>query len=260
MDYTRFDSLTRMISSRRAVSGALVGTLFGLLGFTQSREAAAAPCPKGKQRCGKKCIPKRGCCKTADCRPKGSGQVCQKNRCICLAGMKRCGKRCLLKAAACPPKPDASCQPGGSPVLVPSNTRVVQTFIEPNGGQLVAAAFRFRNQTAAALGTYQFRVQPVDPATGLPQPTILGVVERSAETISNTTLSWVRFDLPVPPRLLPGRKYALVLSLLNVAGIWQTERRTSTDCPGGELFSGPIPGQLTLVLDTAVPYQTFVKA
>ena len=254
-DDDRFYSLPRMIRSRRAVNGLVAAMIAGLFG---RRDAAAAPCPKGKKRCGGKCIAKRGCCKSADCRPKNSGQVCRKNRCVCPGGMKRCGKRCVLKAAACPPKPDASCPPGSGVTSTGTNTRVAQVFTEPNGGRLTAAAMRFANASAATTGLYEFRVQTVNPTTGVPEGKILGGVTRSANTISATAPTWVRFDLPVPIQLLPGRQYALVLTLFGT-GSWFTETSAPAECPGGDYFFAPLTDSFVHVA-AVIPYQTFVRS
>lgn len=106
MDDDRFDSLTRRISSRRAVGGAIAGALAGVFGLN---EAEAARCPGGKKRCGKRCIPKRGCCTTAQCRPGATGAICRRNRCVCPAGKMSCrtgcagaeGARCTGFATCC---------------------------------------------------------------------------------------------------------------------------------------------------------------
>jgi hypothetical protein len=97
MDSDRFDSLTRTISSRRAVGGAIAGVVAGLIG---RNETEAARCPKGKKRCGKRCIPRRGCCRTAQCRPGVTGEICRRNRCVCPAGQRSCRTGCLGKEGA----------------------------------------------------------------------------------------------------------------------------------------------------------------
>ena len=204
MDTIRFDALTRTVSSRRVLGGAMAGTLAGLFGFSPPRDAAAAPCPNNKKRCGKKCIPKHRCCTSAQCKTKKSGKVCKKGRCVCPGGMKRCGKRCVLKAAACPPKPDASCPSGGSLGLRSVGRRYAQTFTEPNGGRLIAVEIRIRNQSASTIGFYDLRLHTVDPASGMPHFTTLAVANRLADHISDTTAEWVRFNFPVPQRLQPG--------------------------------------------------------
>ena len=69
----------------------------GLLGLT---ETEAAPCPKGKKRCRRRCIPQRHCCTNANC-PKGSGKVCRRGRCVCPPNTKACGRQCIPRAACC---------------------------------------------------------------------------------------------------------------------------------------------------------------
>jgi hypothetical protein len=99
MDSDRFDSLSRTISSRRVLGAAIAGTLGGLLGLG---EAIAAPCPKGRKRCRKRCIPKKQCCTTGNCRPGATGRVCQRGRCVCPpARPKLCGGRCVPAAGCC---------------------------------------------------------------------------------------------------------------------------------------------------------------
>jgi hypothetical protein len=120
MDGNRFDSLTRSISSRRTLGGAIAGTLAGLLGL---RDVAAAPCPKGKKRCGTRCIPRRNCCTNANCRPGATGRICRNGRCGCSAARpKNCGGRCVAaggccSAAECPT--GATCSAGGVCVCPP---------------------------------------------------------------------------------------------------------------------------------------------
>src|SRR5688572_12404380 len=211
MDSNRFDTFTRTFRSRRDITRTLAGTAAGLLGFAHGYDAAAAPCPKGKKRCGKKCIPKHRCCTTDQCRPKTSGKVCKKGRCVCPGGKTLCGKRCLLKGAACPPVPDASCEARGQMVDVFPPMRVAQTFTEPNGGRLTGASLWFRNRSTGTTGTYELRLQTVNPATGVPQETTLGVALRPSNTVSDTALTWVHFSFSNPPKLKPGRQYALVI-------------------------------------------------
>lgn len=258
MDTVRFDALTRMISSRRVLSGVIAGTLTSLLGFSSPEDAAAAPCPKNKKRCGKKCISKHRCCTNAQCKPRNSGKVCKKGRCVCPGGMKRCGMRCVYKAAPCPPLPAASCSTGIVSTILSASFRYAQTFTEPNGGRLTAAAIWFRNEPATTSGVYQFTVQTVNQATGVPEETVLGGVLRSANLISATSPTWVRFDLPVPVQLLPGRQYALVLTLLGAGG-WFTLSRTSAECPDSALFIAEPDGPFLPNDIVDLPYQTFVK-
>ncbi len=261
MDHDRFDSLTRTIRSRRAVSGAITSTVAGLLGLTRAREAVAAPCPKGKRRCGEKCVPKGGCCKTADCRPVKAGKVCRQQRCVCPAGKKPCGKRCLLKAAACPPKPDAFCLPTGTPPIIFLDVRAAQTFIESNGGRLFTVILGLRNQPATFTGTYELRLQTVDPATGIPLPTTLGLTQRAAADVSDTELVPVRFDFPVPVPLKPRRRYALMLALGNGANVWRMEAGDPDLCPGTEFFTESPIGSGIFISQPSLrfAFQTIVK-
>jgi hypothetical protein len=260
MKYNRFDTLTRMISSRRAVGGATAGALASLLGLRQIQEAGAAPCPKGKKRCGEKCIPERRCCSHAQCKPRNQGEVCKRGRCVCPNGTKRCGKRCLPKAAACPPKPDASCAAGGVAETVPEGVRVAVTFTEPNGGLLTAAEFRIQNEPGATAGLYELRLNRVDPATGVPQEVTLALTQRSAASVSETTLTWVRFTFQTPRRLQPGQKYALVLSRVGAAVPWLTEVRVGDVCPDTAVYSSSIDAPLKLQFGLDISYRTFVKA
>ena len=83
MDSSSFDRLTRLVASsptRRALGGGVLGSLIAVLGFG---EVEAAPCPKGKKRCKKKCIPRRNCCTNSECRPAATGRVCKGGRCQC---------------------------------------------------------------------------------------------------------------------------------------------------------------------------------
>jgi hypothetical protein len=101
MDAASFDRLSRLFvatPSRRTLGGLVLGSIAGLLGLT---EVEAAPCPKGKQRCGTRCIPRRHCCTTANCRPATTGKVCRRRRCVCPASKQRCRNRCIPKAACC---------------------------------------------------------------------------------------------------------------------------------------------------------------
>jgi hypothetical protein len=109
MDGDRFDTLTRTISSRRALGGAITGTLAGLLGLGV---ASAALCPKGTKRCRGRCIPRRQCCTTGQCRPATTGRICRQGRCVCPAARpKTCGDRCVPTAGCCTA---ADCPTGAS--------------------------------------------------------------------------------------------------------------------------------------------------
>lgn len=261
MDSNRFDTFTRIFRSRRDVSRAIAGTAAGLFGIAHGQPATAAPCPNGKKRCGKKCIPKHRCCTNTQCKPKNSGQVCKKGRCVCPGGMKLCGRRCLLKAAACPPAPDASCDPTGDPVEVIPPMRIAQVFTEPNGGHLTGASMWFRNTNTGVTGTYELRLQPVDPATGVPLHVVLGVALRPSSTVSSVTMTWVDFTFPIPPKLAPGRQYALVLARLDTTDQWTTLRRTNNPCPGGRLFVTNPAGDFVFLdnLNPGIGYRTVVK-
>ncbi len=83
MDATRFDALTRNLSSRRTVlTGVAGGGLGALLRLaTAGGDAAAKDCPRGKKECGKRCIPK--------------------NRECCKRNQKPCGKKCIAKSKCC---------------------------------------------------------------------------------------------------------------------------------------------------------------
>jgi hypothetical protein len=101
VDSSSFDRLTRLFvssSSRRALGGALLGSLAGLLGL---EEAAAAPCPKGKKRCKQKCIPRKQCCTNANCRPGATGRVCRRGKCVCPTGRRPCNGVCIPVANCC---------------------------------------------------------------------------------------------------------------------------------------------------------------
>lgn len=83
MDPTRFDQLTRALTDRRPSRRSLFGVLAGAAvaaGFAAGEETVAKPkrCPKGKKRCGRKCIPIAKCCTAADC---GEGETCTKGVC-----------------------------------------------------------------------------------------------------------------------------------------------------------------------------------
>jgi hypothetical protein len=69
----------------------------------------------------------------------------------------------------------------------------------------------------------------------------------------------VRFDFPVPPRLLPGRQYALVQTLHGTGGSIKSFRPTA-ECPGGGFFSAPIGGTSRPLSNFNLAYQTFVKS
>lgn len=102
MDSASFDRLTRLFvssPSRRALGGAILGSLAGLLGITEAEAAAA--CPPGKKRCRGQCILKRQCCTHTECRRKIPGSVCRARKCQCPAGRKLCKGVCIPKANCC---------------------------------------------------------------------------------------------------------------------------------------------------------------
>lgn len=83
MDAQHFDALARRLRSRRTILAGLAAGLATTLhrATVDDAGAKAKPCPKGKKRCGKRCIPKRTPC--------------------CKAGMKQCGKRCIARNKCC---------------------------------------------------------------------------------------------------------------------------------------------------------------
>lgn len=129
MDATRFDALTRKLSSRRTMlTGAVGGAVATLLRFATAGEevAAAVACRPNQKRCGNRCIPKRACCPRTQ---KRCGGRCIAKGACCTVTHKRCGAACIPKAAcctithklcgaACIPKgaccTDADCNGGGS--------------------------------------------------------------------------------------------------------------------------------------------------
>jgi hypothetical protein len=105
MDATTFDRLTRLIAttpSRRRLGQLLLGALAGLV---RSPEVAAqpAPCPPGKKRCPRRCIPQERCCTRATC-GRGTGRGCRPGRKPC-RGRNACipANRCCV---------DTDCGPG----------------------------------------------------------------------------------------------------------------------------------------------------
>ena len=108
MDHGRFDTWTRSIATRRAIGAAVLGTIVSVLGV----DNADAACPKGKKRCKRRCIPRRGCCNAADCQSGTTGRICRRNRCVCPPSRpKRCGNRCVPADGCCN---DTDCLAGGS--------------------------------------------------------------------------------------------------------------------------------------------------
>jgi hypothetical protein len=227
------DRVSRLLAhapSRRTLGGAVLGTVAGLLGLA---DAEAAPCPKGTTRCRQRCIPRRQCCTTAQCQPRATGRRCHRGRCRCRAGQKLCRGRCLARAAACPPAPDAACPgPGTANLLIAPTRRIAQTFTERNGGRLTAVEFVF-GPFANATGSFQLQINTVD-AAGVPQNNTIATALLPASAIVNAP-GPIPFAFPVPPTLLPGRHYALVLSRPEVAAGFAI-RFTSPGPCGGQLF------------------------
>jgi hypothetical protein len=118
MDATRFDALTRHLSSRRTVvSGLVGGGIATLLASLTGGEAGAAPkrCPRGKKKCGNRCIPKKQPC--------------------CTQSQKRCGTKCIPKSHCCT---NANCGDlklcAKGKCIVGQGTCTVGANICPNGG------------------------------------------------------------------------------------------------------------------------------
>lgn len=264
MDGARFDTFTRAIRSRRTALGGLLGLVAGLAGLA---EVEAAPCPKGKKQCKKRCIPRRRCCTTSQCRPGVTGRICRRGRCICRPGTKPCQGRCIPAAAccgtACPPprQPNAACQPQFNTFLeVSVSFRVAQTFIEPNGGRLTAVELVINND-AAANGTYQLDVNTVD-AAGVPQHTTMSSAQVPASQVGGQPVP-VLFTFPTPATLLPGQKYALVLYRFNTIDDFFVALGRPDPCPGGELYRTFTTDPYSLLLISGVTsdalYRTFVS-
>lgn len=281
MEPSSFDHLTRLVTlvrSRRSLGGVAAGFVAGLLGLTQ---ATAAPCPKGKKPCKGKCIPKKGCCTTATCRPAVTRRICRKRRCVCHPSTKLCkGRcvdpetpccgpdtkpcegRCIHPDAACPPAPNAECTVVGTTQSgFPGDLRSVQTFTEPNGGKLTMVELYFARQQADTTGNFLVQINTVDQATGIPQHnTIASVVKPAAEVSRNLDL--VYFTFSDPPTLVPGRKYAILLSWPGEGRSYLMELvRPGALCPGGEFFtsfqaSGPFQPPLE---PEDMYYRTFVS-
>ncbi len=257
MDSLAFDRLTQLVAaarSRRSLGGTVVGAVAGLLGLVP---AAAAPCPKGKKKCRGKCIPKKSCCTLADCRPATTRRICRKRRCVCHPstkpckgrcvdlgtpccgpGSKPCEGRCIHPDAACPPAPNAECTAVGTVQSgFPGDLRAVQTFTEPNGGKLTMVELYFARQQADTTGNFLVQINTVNQTTGVPQHnTIASVLKPAAEIPRNLDL--VYFEFSDPPTLVPGRKYAILLSWPGDAGSFLIELvRPGALCPGGEFFT-----------------------
>ncbi len=115
MDEQRFDQIVRLFafaSSRRHLIGAAFGAIVGAARLAEGL-AQARPCPSDKKRCGKRCIPKRRCCTSGECRSRIPGSVCRRGKCQCPAGRKKCQDRCIPKAACCAACPgEQKCRSG----------------------------------------------------------------------------------------------------------------------------------------------------
>jgi hypothetical protein len=103
MDTERFDFLTRLLSSRRAILGSGFGALVACLGGGPAVEAKPKACSKSQKRCGKACIPRRSCCLRTH---KKCGPRCVPKS-TCCPGTKKCGAGCIPLSACCP-----ACGPG----------------------------------------------------------------------------------------------------------------------------------------------------
>lgn len=255
MESSAFDRLTRLVAivrSRRSLGGTVAGGVAGLLSLTP---AAAASCPTGKKRCKRKCIPKKACCTTADCRPAATRRICQKRRCICHPstkpckgrcvdpdtpccgpGTKPCEGRCIHPDAACPPAPNAECTVVGTVQAgFPGDLRAVQTFTEPNGGTLTTVELYFARQQADTTGNFLVQINTVDPATGVPQQNTIASAIKPAVDVSRN-LDLVSFTFSDPPTLRPGRQYAILLSWPGGSFLIELVRPGAL-CPGGEHFT-----------------------
>jgi hypothetical protein len=122
MESARFDVLVRRLAgaaTRRTVLTGLTAALTRLVPDAASAEPRPAcrgsgcRCPKGKRRCGTRCISRQSCCRDGECGAcercrKGrcrsrchSSQVCQGGNCKCASGSKPCDGGCIPQAACC---------------------------------------------------------------------------------------------------------------------------------------------------------------
>jgi hypothetical protein len=105
MESERFDAMARAMgveAPRRAVSRVLVGGALGAIAGRFGLEQAGAKkkkggkkkgCGGGQKRCGKRCVPKTGCCKSSECSSLRN-EYCQKGRCGCAKGAVVHNGRC----------------------------------------------------------------------------------------------------------------------------------------------------------------------
>ncbi len=104
MESGRFDAIARTLGARaprREVSRFLVaGALSGLAAKFGGAEVGAKKkggkkkgCSGGQKRCGKRCVPKSGCCKSSECSSLRN-EYCEKGRCGCAKGAVMYKGRC----------------------------------------------------------------------------------------------------------------------------------------------------------------------
>jgi hypothetical protein len=137
--------------------------------------------------------------------------------------------------------------------------RLAQTFTEPNGGRLLGVELVIDND-GDDTGTYQVQLNTVD-AAGVPLNNTLATALRPANQVGSAP-GPVSFPFPTPPALVPGQRYAIVLSRLDSTGQFNWGTIDSASCAGGQLFlsftaSGSfVPAGFGPELDGV--YQTFV--
>jgi hypothetical protein len=95
VDASRFDHLVRLYAgdrSRRSLVRGLTGVtlawttqpLLGIVSGKAKKKHKKKKCKGGTKKCGKKCIPKSGCCTDADC---ATGDVCLEHACTIWQGI-----------------------------------------------------------------------------------------------------------------------------------------------------------------------------
>jgi uncharacterized protein YkwD len=136
--------------------------LAAALGKSAAGDATAAPrCRRGKTRCRNRCIAARRCCVRADCRPAGSGQICQQGSCRCPRGKKLCNGRCVGNAQSCggngsqpPPGGGSGCGGGqrriGRACWPDAEERAFVTLINNHRAGRGLAALTLQNQLGTA--------------------------------------------------------------------------------------------------------------